>query len=103
MGFANLPNLSGMGAITYCDIIVSQVPLDKQLLFHELVHTEQYHQLGIPLFAELYVRGYITANSYDGIPLEKNAYELDELFRNRPDHVFSVREVVQDWIRGSRF
>jgi hypothetical protein len=103
MGFANLPDFSLMGAITYCDIVVSQVPLDHQLLFHELVHTEQYHQLGIPLFAELYVRGYINGNGYDGIPLEKLAYELEDKFHIQPEAIFSVRQVVQEWIRDNAF
>jgi hypothetical protein len=38
--------------------------LQKKLAFrntHELVHVEQYRQLGIPKFADLYVRGFLNA------------------------------------------
>jgi hypothetical protein len=37
---------------------------DYGLLFHELVHVEQYRQLGIPRFAELYVRGFLSGGGY---------------------------------------
>jgi len=43
------------------------------LLFHELVHVEQHRQLGIPRFADLYVRGFLSGGSYEAIPLEVNA------------------------------
>jgi hypothetical protein len=49
-------------------------PFTDGLLFHELVHVEQYRQLGIPRFAELYVRTFLSGGGYDGIPLEINAY-----------------------------
>jgi len=58
MGFANLPEFS---AITFCDAVVSHVPFTDGLLFHELIHVEQYRQLGIPRFSELYVRGFLRA------------------------------------------
>jgi hypothetical protein len=69
-GFKNLPDQSGMGAITFCDVLVSHEPFSNGLLFHELVHVEQYRQLGIPRFSELYVRGFLNGGSYEAIPLE---------------------------------
>jgi hypothetical protein len=57
MGFSNLPDFSRMAATTCSDVVVSHVPFTDGLLFHELVHVEQYRQLGIPRFSELYVRG----------------------------------------------
>lgn len=74
LGFANLPDQSAMGAITFCDVVVSHEPFSARLLFHELVHVEQYRQLGIPRFAELYVRGFLSGGSYEAIPLEVNAW-----------------------------
>jgi hypothetical protein len=50
------------------------------LLFHELVHVEQYRKLGIPRFSELYVRGFLNGGSYEAIPLEVNAYSLEDRF-----------------------
>ena len=57
LGFKNLPDQSTMAAITFCDVVVSHEAFSDGLLFHELVHVEQYRQLGIPPFSELYVRG----------------------------------------------
>jgi hypothetical protein len=48
MGFSNLPDFSQMAATTFCDVVVSHVPFTDGLLFHERVHVEQYHQLGVP-------------------------------------------------------
>ena len=46
MGFRNLPDFSFMAAITFCDVVVSHEAFADRLLFHELVHVEQYRQLG---------------------------------------------------------
>lgn len=103
MGFTNLPDLSMMASITYFDTIVLQASFTNGLLFHELVHIEQYRQLGVQRFAELYVRGFLDGGGYDGIPLERNAYLLGERYEENPDNRFSVAEVVADWISGNRF
>ena len=47
LGFSNLPDQSAMRAITFYDVVVSHGPLSNGLLFHELVHVEQYRQLAI--------------------------------------------------------
>src|SRR5690349_24230460 len=52
------------------------------VLFHEVVHAEQYRQLGLGRFAELYVRGFLSGGGYDGIPLEVNAYTLGTRFED---------------------
>jgi hypothetical protein len=103
MGFRNLPDFSLMGAITFCDVVVSHQRFTDRLLFHELVHVEQYRQLGIPRFAELYVRGFLVGGGYDGIPLEINAYSLDTRFYQAPHQQFQVEGEVRGWIRDGRF
>ena len=50
------------------------------LLFHELVHSVQYRLLGVPRFSMLYVRGFLRTRSYEAIPLERNARELEGRF-----------------------
>jgi hypothetical protein len=65
LGFKNLPDQSRIGAIPFCDVVVSHEPFYDGLLFHELVHLEQYRQLGIPQFSELYVRGFLNGGSYE--------------------------------------
>jgi hypothetical protein len=82
LGFNNLPDQSTMAAITFCDVVVSHEAFSDGLLFHELVHVEQYRQLGIPRFSELYVRGFLDGGSYEAIPLEVNAYTLGGRFES---------------------
>jgi hypothetical protein len=103
LGFTNLPEQSGMGAITFSDVVVSHEPFSNGLLFHELVHAEQYRQLGIPGFSELYVRGFLTGGSYDAIPLEVNAYTLGGRFDSDPRRMFSVEDEVRRWAEEGRF
>jgi hypothetical protein len=103
MGFTNLPNFSSMAAVTFGDVVVSHQPFTDGLLFHELVHVEQYRQLGITHFAELYVRGFLSGGGYDGIPLEISAYELGGRFERNPRTRFSVADEVGEWVLAGRF
>jgi hypothetical protein len=103
LGFSNLPDQSTMAAITFSDVVVSHEPLSDGLLFHELVHVEQYRQLGIPRFSELYVRAFLAGGSYEGIPLEVNAYTLGGRFELNPATRFSVTDQVGRWIVEGRF
>jgi hypothetical protein len=103
MGFANLPDFSQMAAITFSDVVISHVPFTNRLLFHELVHVEQYHQLGIPRFSELYVWGFLSGGGYDGIPLEMHAYALGTRFEASPRQRFLVADEVANWIRECRY
>jgi hypothetical protein len=111
LGFKNLPDQSTMAAITFCDVVVSHEPFSNGLLFYELVHVEQYRQLGIPHFAELYVRGFLNGGSYEAIPLEVNAYSLEDRFRRDARHIFGSdrsramafrRETLMDQSRRGR-
>jgi hypothetical protein len=97
LGFNNLPDQSTMGAITFCNVVVSHEPFSNGLLFHELVHVEQYRQLGISRFSELYVSGLLNGGSYEAIPLEVNAYTLGSRFESKPQQVFSVDDEVRRW------
>ena len=103
LGFDNLPDQSTMAAITFSDQVVSHVHFSNALLFHELVHVEQYRQLGIPRFAELYVLGFVNGGSYEAIPLEVNAYALEGRYENNHAQHFSVAEEVAAWIAENRF
>lgn len=102
LGFDNLPDQSTMGAITFSDVVVSHEPFSNGLLFHELVHVEQYRQLGIPRFSELYVRGFLSGGSYAAIPLEINAYTLEGRFEQNPARQFSVSDEVRSCLAEGR-
>jgi hypothetical protein len=105
MGFepGALPDFSLMAAITFVDMVVSHEPFTERLLFHELVHVVQYEKLGLLEFAAKYVRGFLNGGSYEAIPLEVNAYELDERFAGARAKPGSVEAEVQRWIDESRF
>jgi hypothetical protein len=105
MGFeeAALPDFSLMAAVTFVDTVVSHQPLEARLLFHELVHVVQYARLGVAEFAMKYVNGFLSGGSYESIPLEMNAYELDGRFAAAPTNAFSVASEVGAWIAGGRF
>jgi hypothetical protein len=102
LGFNNLPGQSTMAAVTFCDVVVSHEAFSNGLLFHELVHVEQYRQLGIPRFSELYVGGFLNGGSYETIPLEVNAYTLGGHFESKPQQVFSVDDEVKRWATEGR-
>jgi hypothetical protein len=104
MGFeaASLPDFTHMAAITFVDTVVSHDPFTERLLFHELVHVVQYEKLGLPEFAAKYVAGFLNGGSYEAIPLEMNAYELDARFAAAPEKIFSVNAAVQSWIDSGR-
>jgi hypothetical protein len=103
LGFRNLPDFGLMAGITFGDIVLAHQPFTHGLLFHELVHVEQYRQLGIPQFSTLYVRGFLTGGGYEGIPLERNAYGLGARFEANPRQRFSVADEVSEWARNGRF
>jgi hypothetical protein len=92
-----------MDAITYSDTVVAHVPFNNDLLFHELVHVEQYHQLGVATFSDLYVRGFLNGGGYDGIPLEQNAYLLGARYAQNQAGSFSVADDVAAWTAEKRF
>jgi hypothetical protein len=105
MGFAlaDLPDFAHMAAVTFVDTVVSHETFTDRLLFHELVHVVQYAKLGLPEFAAKYVKGFLRGGSYEAIPLEMNAYELDARFTAAPAKIFSVDAAVQSWIDSGRF
>ena len=103
LGIKNLPDQSTMEAIAFSDVVVSHVPFTSGLLFHELVHVEQYRQLGVERFSELYVQGFLKGGSYEAIPLEINAYTLGDRFEQDPSLHFAVSGEVKNWIVEGRF
>lgn len=102
LGFKNLPSFANTSAVTFVDVIVSHEEFTDELLFHELVHAVQYAQLGTKEFASRYVNGFINGGGYDEIPLEKNAYELEQRYRTNKNVVLSVGDEVRQAIAENR-
>lgn len=103
MGIRNLPSFSDVAAVTFVDVIVSHEEFTPALLFHEMVHAVQYAQFGSKQFAELYVSGFIRGGTYEAIPLEKNAYELESRFSERKNGAFAVADEVRAWMEAGKF
>lgn len=103
VGIKNLPSFSDVAAVTFVDVIVSHETFTPELLFHEMVHVVQYSQMGTSKFASSYVNGFIRGGSYEEIPLEKNAYELESRFRSNRQHTFSVADDVKAWTEAGKF
>jgi hypothetical protein len=103
VGLTGLPDQATMAAITFGNVVVSHGPFSRGVLFHELVHVEQYRQLGIDRFAELYVRGFLAGGGYDGIPLEVNAHILGAQYEAGELPAFSVADEVRKWIAEGKF
>ena len=103
---AGLPiplDFSQMTGITLVDtVLISQVtviPPDDwlPLIFHELVHVLQYQELGLERFVRMYVTGWAAVGgNYFDIPLERDAYQLDGMFRVAPTKPFDVLSDVRE-------
>ena len=65
------------------------------LVFHELVHAVQYDILGLDKFVEHFINGWVNQGfNYAAIPLEMDAYELQNRYESNPDEAFDVQEEV---------
>ncbi len=97
MGIRNLPDFAAMTAITFVDVIVSHQEFTDALLFHELVHVAQYAQMDMKEFAARFVNGFIQGGSFEEIPMEKMAHELESRFSQGATAAFSVDDEVGQW------
>lgn len=100
LGVKGVLEMSSIGAITLVDLIAYPDRISRSTLFHELVHVVQYQVLGLRRFADLYVCGFLNHGGYDGIPLERQAYELENRFSRNPKKIFSVEEDVVRRLKG---
>lgn len=97
-----LPSRSVAG-IALIDTVVIVTPSAHEqhvaalpLLFHELVHVEQFRALGVRGFLRRYIGGWLDAGRrYDEIPLEAQAYELTDRYESAPATPFSVARAVR--------
>jgi hypothetical protein len=103
MGIGNLPSFLEIQATTFEKVIVFVGPMAKKLLFHEMVHAEQFRQLGIAGFARHYVEGFLSTGAYEAIPLEIQAYGLGAHYETAPRRRFSVEEEVSRWMTEGKF
>jgi hypothetical protein len=101
-GIAVPIDFTQMAGITFLDtVLISQRKADlsdaglTSLLFHESVHVVQYEHLGLDRFMHDYVIGWAANDfEYGKIPLEQQAYALQDRFVKNPSAVFSVHNEV---------
>lgn len=93
-----LLDFGAMDGITFLDAIVLTQRwghLPAPLIFHELVHVVQYDILGAARFVELFITGWVNQGfNYAAIPLEMDAYELQNWYATHPHEPFAAREEV---------
>ena len=59
--------------------------------------------LGFEEYVALYVRGFLKTRSWVSIPLEAQAFKLEERFQASPAEPFAVEEEVMLWQAQGRF
>lgn len=94
-----LLDFTSFSGITYVDtiLLVDEFPAadPTATLFHELTHAVQYELLGPDKFVELYITGWINQGfNYAAIPLEMDAYELQNRFEADPEAPFPVEDEI---------
>jgi hypothetical protein len=99
----NFPDFVHLASVTYIDVIVFNEKIAARTLFHGLVHAQQMHFLGFDTYVGLYVRGFLKTRSWLLIPLETQAFKLEERFLVSPREKFSVEEEVKLWARENRY
>ena len=102
-GVRHLPDITHKAAVTFLDVVVFNEKLTSRDLFHGLVHAAQVSELGLDVFVELFVRGFLRARSYFLVPLKAQAFSLDAKFAANPSERFSVEEEIREWRRDRRY
>ena len=99
---AGLLEFTGLEALTFGDTIAfarRHMPAPEivmPLLFHELVHVVQFQQFGIAGFVRRYVEGWLNHEYiYKRIPLERQAFDLEERFKRRPRRPIAVEAMIR--------
>lgn len=90
------PSPQSVEAITFGHVIATRAPMDRSLLFHELVHVVQYRLLGVTGFAHRYMGDFLRTGSYIEIALEACAFELEARFTMGDK--FDVESEVRRWL-----
>jgi hypothetical protein len=97
------PDFVHLASITYIDVIVFNEKIAPRTLFHGLVHAQQMALLGFEPYVELYVRGFVKTRSWINIPLEAQAFKLEERFAVSPPETFTAEEEVRLWASTGRY
>jgi hypothetical protein len=102
-GYKLMLDFPHKAVIAHPRLIIFQEKLSLRLLFHGLVHVAQYEVLGQERYLDLYVRAFVQTGNYTSVPLEMQAYQLDNRFMEDPGNPFSVENEVRKWSGAGSF
>jgi hypothetical protein len=97
------PEISHMDSLTFGEVVVFNQHITLRALFHALVHSIQIQVLGLPAYAELWVRSFVKTRTHFTVPLEMHALELSSKFLSPLAEKFSVEEQVLRWRDEGRY
>lgn len=102
-GYRLMLDFRHMPDLTHPQLMIFQEKLSPRLLFHALVHVMQYAVLGLETYLDLYVRAFMQMGSYPSVPLEAQAFRLDQRYTENPSSVFSVEDEVRQWADQGKY
>jgi hypothetical protein len=102
-GYRLMLDFAHMAEITHPRLVIFQEKMTPRLLFHSLVHVVQYEMLGRERYLELYVRAFVETGSYTTVPMEMQAFNMDERFTEDPTNIFSVEAEVRAWLEAGKY
>lgn len=102
-GFDRMLDFSHMSEIAHPRLIIFQDKMTPRLLFHGLVHVVQYAVLGREGYLDLYVRAFEATAAYTSVPMEVQAFRLDQRYTEDPSRVFSVEAEVRGWATMGKY
>ena len=102
-GYRLMLDFRHMPDITHPHLIIFQEGISPRLLFHALVHVMQYAVLGLEHYLDLYVRAFMQVGSYPSVPLEVQAFRLDQRYTEDPTSIFSVEDDVRQWADQGKY
>jgi len=94
-------DFSSWAGITFDEVILINeslvpTPPPHSVVFHEMVHVVQYEVLGVQEFSRRYVQRFVQArNQYMNIPLETQAFDLQERFERSDGEVFNAEKMIR--------
>lgn len=102
-GFQHMPEFSHQQELTFEDVILLQEPGSDRWLFHGLVHVVQGRVLGPEGYVAAYLRAFVNTGRHVTVPLEVQAFQLDERFAAATAQPFSVEDEVRSWERRALY
>jgi len=103
LDFRGFREFTHMASMTFEDVLVFNDKITERLLFHALVRSVQFQELGVDRYVELFFRAFLDTGWRFSVPLEGHAFELETKFVKNPETPFSVEEEVRARVSQNRY